>query len=132
MSVIGIISDTHSLVRPEAIEALQGCDRIVHAGDIGSIEVIERLSAIAPISAIRGNIDKGEWGFAAAKRALLSSVMCSGKLGDDFGDISFNPIFGNLKLGERNWKCKPARTSTARIDVKYSILLINAGFVRVP
>ncbi len=61
MTQVGLISDTHSLLRPEATEALQGSDLIVHAGDIGSLDVIEALSEIAPVVAVRGNVDKGEW-----------------------------------------------------------------------
>ena len=58
---IGIISDTHGLLRPEAIKQLAGADHIIHAGDIGSPEVIEGLRRIAPTTAIRGNVDTGEW-----------------------------------------------------------------------
>jgi uncharacterized protein len=58
---IGIISDTHGLLRPEAIRQLAGADHIIHAGDIGAPEVIEGLRRIAPTTAIRGNIDVGEW-----------------------------------------------------------------------
>jgi putative phosphoesterase len=58
---IGIISDTHGLLRPEAIKQLAGADHIIHAGDIGGPEVIEGLRRIAPTTAIRGNIDTGEW-----------------------------------------------------------------------
>jgi putative phosphoesterase len=58
---VGVISDTHGLLRPEAIEALRGSDHIIHAGDVGSPEILERLSTIAPVTAIRGNIDTGEW-----------------------------------------------------------------------
>jgi putative phosphoesterase len=58
LKVVGIISDTHGLVRPEAKEALMGVDALVHAGDIGKPEVLEELSDIAPLTAIRGNIDK--------------------------------------------------------------------------
>src|SRR5438552_4928201 len=58
---IGIISDTHGLLRPEAIKQLAGADHIIHAGDIGAPEVIEGLRRIAPTTAIRGNIDIGEW-----------------------------------------------------------------------
>lgn len=61
MARLGIISDTHGLLRPEAAAFLQGCDRILHAGDIGTPEVLARLSAIAPVTAIRGNNDKGGW-----------------------------------------------------------------------
>jgi len=58
---IGVISDTHGLVRPEAVAALAGVERIVHAGDIGSPEVIAALQRIAPVSAVRGNNDREAW-----------------------------------------------------------------------
>ena len=60
-STVGVISDTHGLPRPEAVEALAGADFIVHAGDIGSPEVLEGLSRIGPVTAVRGNNDKGSW-----------------------------------------------------------------------
>jgi len=59
--LIGAISDTHGLLRPEAIEALRGSDQIIHAGDIGSPEILEQLSTIAPVTSVRGNVDKGVW-----------------------------------------------------------------------
>ena len=58
---VGLISDTHGLVRPEALAALKGSDLIIHAGDIGKPEVIEALKAIAPLVAIRGNNDREAW-----------------------------------------------------------------------
>ncbi len=58
---IGVISDTHGLLRPEAIAALEGCDRIIHAGDVGSADVLQQLRRIAPVVAVRGNVDKGRW-----------------------------------------------------------------------
>ena len=58
---IGIISDTHGFLRPEAIKRLAGVDHIIHAGDIGAPEVIKGLQRIAPTTAIKGNIDAGEW-----------------------------------------------------------------------
>jgi putative phosphoesterase len=58
---IGIISDTHSLLRAEAVGRLTGVDHILHAGDIGRPEIVDALSKIAPITAIRGNVDTGEW-----------------------------------------------------------------------
>jgi putative phosphoesterase len=60
-SKIGIIADTHGLLRDEAIEILKTCDCIVHAGDIGSPTILKKLKSIAPTFAIRGNIDKGFW-----------------------------------------------------------------------
>jgi uncharacterized protein len=58
---VGVLSDTHGLVRPEVVAALAGCDLIVHAGDVGGPEVLERLRAIAPVHAVRGNNDRGAW-----------------------------------------------------------------------
>ena len=59
--LIGVISDTHGLLRPEALAALQGSQRIIHAGDIGPSEILERLSEIAPVTAVRGNVDRESW-----------------------------------------------------------------------
>src|SRR5690348_11549287 len=59
--LIGIISDTHGLLRPEALAGLQGSDHIIHAGDIGDPEILKRLSEIAPITAVRGNVDREPW-----------------------------------------------------------------------
>jgi uncharacterized protein len=58
---IGLISDTHGLLRPEAVRFLHGCDHIIHAGDIGTADVLGALGAIAPVTAVRGNNDGGEW-----------------------------------------------------------------------
>ncbi|HKT88017.1 MAG TPA: metallophosphoesterase family protein [Candidatus Sulfotelmatobacter sp.] len=59
--VIGVISDTHGLLRPEARQALRGSDHIIHAGDIGKPEILDQLRAIAQLTAVRGNIDKAAW-----------------------------------------------------------------------
>jgi hypothetical protein len=59
--IIGLISDTHGLLRPEALRALEGSDLIVHAGDVGSRDIIDRLQAVAPVFAVRGNIDSAPW-----------------------------------------------------------------------
>ena len=58
---IGLISDTHGLIREEALAFLWGCDRIIHAGDIGGPEILAALENIAPVAAVRGNNDKGAW-----------------------------------------------------------------------
>lgn len=67
---VGLISDTHGLLRPEAVEALQGSQLIVHAGDVGNPEILESLQGIAPVVAVRGNVDKEEW----AQRLPLTAV----------------------------------------------------------
>jgi putative phosphoesterase len=61
LKTIGLISDTHGLLRPEAVRALSGVQHIIHAGDIGGPEILEKLRAIAPVDAVRGNNDKGAW-----------------------------------------------------------------------
>src|SRR3954452_2663690 len=61
MRTIGAISDTHGLLRPQALAALAGCDPIIHAGDVGSPDVLARLGALAPLYAVCGNVDHGAW-----------------------------------------------------------------------
>ena len=61
LKTIGLISDTHGLLRPEAVRALSGVQHIIHAGDIGGPEILEKLRTIAPVDAVRGNNDKGAW-----------------------------------------------------------------------
>ena len=72
---IGLISDTHGLLRPEALEALRGSERIVHAGDIGDPRILDALGAIAPLIAVRGNNDRGAW---AARLPSVAHVSVAG------------------------------------------------------
>jgi len=71
---IGVISDTHGLLRPEAERALTGVNHIIHAGDIGRPEIVDALRRIAPVTAIRGNVDSGEWAreYSDTKRVRLA------------------------------------------------------------
>jgi putative phosphoesterase len=68
---IGLISDTHGLLRPAALEFLRGCSHIVHGGDIGGAAILEVLGRIAPVTAVRGNNDIGEWAESLAQTELL-------------------------------------------------------------
>jgi putative phosphoesterase len=68
---IGLISDTHGLLRPGAVEALRGSDAIVHAGDIGDAKILAELSRLAPVTAVRGNIDRGAWASSLPETAVL-------------------------------------------------------------
>src|SRR3972149_1398360 len=68
---VGLISDTHGLLRPEAARSLRGSDYIVHAGDIGSPEVLEARNRIAPVTAVRGNVDAGKWASALPETEVL-------------------------------------------------------------
>jgi putative phosphoesterase len=66
-SVIGVISDTHGLLRPQVLPVFKGVQMILHVGDIGNPEVLEGLRTIAPVTAVRGNNDRGEWANAIAE-----------------------------------------------------------------
>ena len=68
---IGLISDTHGLLRPEALAFLQGCDHIVHGGDIGGAAILDTLRGIAPLTVVRGNNDRGAWAEALAETEWL-------------------------------------------------------------
>jgi uncharacterized protein len=74
--IIGVISDTHGLLRPEAVELLRGSEHIIHAGDIGAPEIIPELRKIAPVTAIRGNVDTKAWarGFAETEVVELGGL----------------------------------------------------------
>jgi uncharacterized protein len=72
--LIGVISDTHGLLRAEALAALAGSDHIIHAGDIGAPDILARLGEIAPVTAVRGNVDKAVW----AKRVPETEVLEAG------------------------------------------------------
>jgi len=61
MITIGVISDTHGLLRTEAVEKLRGSDYIIHAGDIGDATILHKLSELAPVTAVRGNVDRAKW-----------------------------------------------------------------------
>jgi putative phosphoesterase len=71
MIVIGVISDTHGLLRPQAVEALRGVARILHAGDVGDQEILKALEKIAPVTAVRGNVDGGTW----ARKIPMSEII---------------------------------------------------------
>ena len=77
MMIIGVISDTHGLLRPEAVDALRRSQHIIHAGDVGNPAILDRLAEIAPVSAVRGNVDHGAW----AKKLPETNVI-------EIGDIS--------------------------------------------
>jgi putative phosphoesterase len=68
---VGLIADTHGLLRAEAVRALQGSELIVHAGDVGKPAVLEALRAVAPVTAVRGNVDRGPWAQALPAREAL-------------------------------------------------------------
>ncbi len=91
MISIGVISDTHGLIREQALTALEGSDLILHAGDIGGADILEPLSRLAPVRAVRGNIDKGAW---AETLPLSDVVEVKGKylyLVHNIDDLNLDP-----------------------------------------
>jgi putative phosphoesterase len=71
VTTIGVISDTHGLLRPEALTALRGSDRILHAGDVGDPEILVALAQISPVTAVRGNIDTKAWAAALSQTEMV-------------------------------------------------------------
>ncbi|WKB51180.1 metallophosphoesterase family protein [Eleftheria terrae] len=69
---VGVISDTHGLLRPQALAVLQGCDHLLHAGDIGKPDILDRLRELAPLTAVRGNNDHGSWAAALPETVTVS------------------------------------------------------------
>lgn len=90
--LLGIISDTHGLLRPEALSALQGSDAIIHAGDVGNPAILDRLKSIAPLFAVRGNVDTELW----ASSLPLAAVV-------ELQDVSIY-VLHNLEQLDRNPK----------------------------
>lgn len=85
---VGVIADTHGLLRPEALAALRGCERIIHAGDIGKAQILEALAGIAPVSVVRGNNDlNAPWAQAIPDRLTFEIEGWQGLLVHDLADV---------------------------------------------
>ncbi|WP_419758797.1 metallophosphoesterase family protein [Acidisoma sp.] len=69
--IVGLISDTHGLLRPEALDLLRGSDFILHAGDVGNPQILEELARLAPVTAVRGNIDSAGWAQSLPEHDVL-------------------------------------------------------------
>jgi putative phosphoesterase len=118
---IGIISDTHGLLRPEALRALVDVDHIIHAGDIGAPEVITTLRRIAPITAIRGNVDTGEW---ATEYAETESVRLADRLFyvlHDLNTLRINPTAQGIDV------IVSGHSHIPKIDTVDGLLYVNPG-----
>jgi putative phosphoesterase len=88
---VGVISDTHGLLRPEAIDALKGSHLIIHAGDVGDPAIIDRLRRIAPVFAVRGNIDKGDWARSLPMTELVEAGKCLFYVLHDIAELDLDP-----------------------------------------
>lgn len=118
---VGLISDTHGLVRPEAKAFLQGSDRIIHAGDICDPTVLDQLSSIAPVTAVRGNNDRGSWAQQLRQTELL-------QVGDvfiyaihDLGQLDIEPHATGVRVVVSGHSHKPL------IRDQDGILYVNPG-----
>ncbi|MBP7003535.1 metallophosphoesterase family protein [Amaricoccus sp.] len=99
---IGVISDTHGLLRPEALARLAGVAHIIHAGDIGSPEIVPRLAEIAPLTAIRGNVDTQPWARAFAPWEVVTLAGRTLYVIHDRGELNLDPVaagFGMVVSG---------------------------------
>lgn len=88
---IGVISDTHGLLRPEAIAALQGSDYIIHAGDVGDADILKQLGAIAPVTAVRGNVDREKWARGLPETNVLEVGSIAIYVLHDVGRLDLDP-----------------------------------------
>jgi putative phosphoesterase len=96
MAIVGVISDTHGLLRAEAVEALRASDRIVHAGDVGAPEVLDELAKIAPLTVVRGNVDRGDWAHKLPKSDLIEVGGISIYMLHIREELDLNPIAAGI------------------------------------
>jgi putative phosphoesterase len=142
---IGVISDTHGLLRPEAVEALRGSDRILHAGDVGHPKILEALVQLAPVTAIRGNVDTGPWARALPETEVVEAGGVSIYMLHDLGRLDLKPeaagfrvvVYGHShhpKIAEKNGVLyfNPGSAGPRRFDLPVSLgkLMIEVGKVR--
>ena len=118
---LGLISDTHGLLRKEALDALRGSELILHAGDVGAPEILESLREIAPVVAVRGNNDEGAW----AERLPLTEVVEAGGVSiymlHILDELDLNPKASGFSIVVSGHSHKPAQT------VKDGVLYVNPG-----
>ena len=96
--LIGVISDTHGLLRPEAVDALQGADYIIHAGDIGRSIILDELRSIAPVVAVRGNMDGGWWAYQLPVADVFEVNKILIYVIHDISKIDVDPKTANIKV----------------------------------
>ncbi|MGZ4860191.1 MAG: metallophosphoesterase family protein [Candidatus Angelobacter sp.] len=118
---IGIISDTHGLLRPEALELLRGSEHIIHAGDIGAQEIIMKLEKIVPVTAIRGNVDTQEWARQFAETEVVELGGLYLYVIHDVKALDLNPKAAEFSAVISGHSHKPKQ------EVKDGVLYFNPG-----
>ena len=118
---VGLISDTHGLLRPEAVAFLRGSDFIVHGGDIGHAGVLEELAALAPVTAVRGNNDKAAWAGAVPETEVLQVGAVRIYVVHDLGDVELDPEAAGFRVVVSGHSHRPSVTERA------GVLYVNPG-----
>ncbi len=118
---VGLISDTHGLLRPEALVALQGSDLIIHAGDVGKPEIIDQLRALAPVVAVRGNIDKGVWASQLPLTAVAEAGSALIYVLHDIAELDLDPVAAQFKVVVSGHSHKPGHTE------RNGVIYVNPG-----
>lgn len=121
MPLAGLISDTHGLLRPEAVHALEGSDLIVHAGDVGAPEILEALRAVAPVVAIRGNVDTGAWATALPATAVAEIGGTLIYVLHDLHELDLDPAAAGFAIVVSGHSHQPGSTE------RHGVLYINPG-----
>jgi putative phosphoesterase len=118
---IGLISDTHGLLRPEAIAFLKGSDFIVHGGDIGNAGILEALAAIAPLTVVRGNNDREPWAEAIAETELVKFGGVHLYAIHDLAQLDIDPPAAGVRVVVSGHSHKP------KIEEREGVLYVNPG-----
>jgi uncharacterized protein len=118
---LGVISDTHGLVRPEALKALAGVERIVHAGDIGDRHVLDALARVAPVTAVRGNNDRGAWAAGLPETEVLEVGGVSLYLLHDLHELDLEPRAAGFAAVISGHSHQP------RVEQRDGVLYLNPG-----
>ena len=118
---IGVISDTHGLIRPEALAALTGAALIIHAGDIGAPGVLDELRAIAPVVAVRGNNDKGEWAESLPETEAIDFGTVTIYVLHDLKQLDQDPIKAGFHVVISGHSHRPS------IEKRDGIVFLNPG-----
>jgi uncharacterized protein len=118
---LGVISDTHGLLRSEAVEALRKSDCILHAGDVGSPDILERLALIAPVTAVRGNVDSSAWAKALPETQVVEVGGVSIYMLHDLGQLDLKPEAAGFRIVVYGHSHQP------KIEEKNGVLYFNPG-----
>ena len=118
---IGLISDTHGLLREEALRALEGSELIIHAGDVGKPEILDALKAIAPVFAVRGNVDTESWASALPETEVVETRLATFYVLHDLHMLDLNPAAAGFHIVVSGHSHKPSRTE------QDGVLYINPG-----